>query len=159
MERLGNLLEKAISYLASSAMAVIVIIVFMNVFMRYVLNTGLTWSDEVSIDLFIWFIFLGGILAGLDGLHLKVDVFTDRMPPKMQKVCKVISCGFILFSMGILLIGGLSQIEVTKNNISSATGLSAAYITAAMVVFAAATICLTIYQFVRDLSKGKEADE
>lgn len=62
MEKLGKFLEKFISYLASTAMAIIVIIVFANVFMRYVLNTGLTWSDEVSIDLFIWFIFLGAFL-------------------------------------------------------------------------------------------------
>ena len=96
MEKLGKFLEKFISYLASTAMAIIVIIVFANVFMRYVLNTGLTWSDEVSIDLFIWFIFLGGILAGLDGMHLKVDVFIDRMPHKMQGVCKVLSYIFIL---------------------------------------------------------------
>lgn len=156
MEKLGKFLEKFISYLASTAMAIIVIIVFANVFMRYVLNTGLTWSDEVSIDLFIWFIFLGGILAGLDGMHLKVDVFTDRMPHKMQRVCKVLSYIFILLSMLILFVGGISQIEVTQNNISSATGLSAAYITAAMVVFAAATICITIYRFVREIFMGGE---
>ena len=160
MEQLIKWLEKGVSLLASAAMGAIVIVVFANVFMRYVLNTGLTWSDEVSVNLFVWFIFLGGILAAMDGLHLKVDVFTNRMPEKMQRVCAFLSYCFVLFAMLILLVGGWAQVEVTSNNVSSATGLPSSYITVSMVVFAVAMILLTLYDMYRDFcGKKKNADK
>ena len=162
MEQLIRWLEKIISVLAAMAMGAIVLVVFANVFMRYVLNTGLTWSDEVSVNLFVWFIFLGGILAAMDGLHLKVDVFTNRMSDGWQKICAFLSYCFVLFAMVILLVGGWAQVEVTKNNISSATGLPSSYITISMVVFAVAMILLTVYDIFRDfvgIGKEEEADK
>lgn len=158
MEQLIKVLEKIISILASISMGAIVIVVFANVFMRYVLNTGLTWSDEVSVNLFVWFIFLGGILAAIDGLHLKVDVFTNRMPQKLQRVCAFLSYCFVIFAMIILLVGGWAQVEVTSNNVSSATGLPSSYITISMVVFAVSMIFLTLYDMIRDFY-GKQKDK
>lgn len=149
MNQLINWLEKIVSILASLAMAGIVLIVFINVIMRYVFNTGLTWSDEVSVNLFVWFIFLGGILAALYGLHLKVDVFTSKMPKVLQKICAFISYIFVLISMLILFWGGIGQVKITQNNISSATGLPSSYITVSMVVFAGAVIILTIYDIIK----------
>lgn len=52
-----NYLEKIITFLASISILGIVVVVFLNVVMRYIFNTGLTWSDEVSVNLFVWFIF------------------------------------------------------------------------------------------------------
>jgi TRAP-type C4-dicarboxylate transport system permease small subunit len=155
METLIKVMEKVISILASAAMAAIVLVVFANVFMRYVLNTGLTWSDEVSVDLFVWFIFLGGILAALDGLHLKVDVLTNRLSPKLQRLFAFIAECFTLASMAILFIGGLAQVDVTSKNISAATGLPSSYITISMVIFAGAVIILTIYNILH-IIQGKE---
>ncbi|WP_314536045.1 TRAP transporter small permease subunit, partial [uncultured Selenomonas sp.] len=54
-------LERLIALLASAAMSGIVLLVFINVVLRYCFNTGLTWSDEAAVNLFVWFIFLGGI--------------------------------------------------------------------------------------------------
>lgn len=144
MDKLVKGLEKCIAWLTSAAMAGIVVIVFVNVIMRYLFDSGLTWSDEVSVNLFVWFIFLGGILAELYGLHLKVDVFTDRMQPVLQRVCAIAADLLVVVSMLILFVGGVQQVEVTSGNISSATGLPSSYITVSMVIFAGAVLLLTL---------------
>ena len=66
-------------------MAAIVLIVFVNVALRYIVNTGLTWSEEIAVNLFVWVIFLGAILAGLEGLHIKVDLLTKKLPKKCRR--------------------------------------------------------------------------
>lgn len=148
-------MEKVIGCLTSAAMAGIVVIVFLNVIMRYLFDSGLTWSDEVSVNLFVWFIFLGGILAELYGLHLRVDVFVDRMSPKWQRVCAILSDLLIIVSMSILFWGGMQQVEVTSRNISSATGLPSSYITVSMVIFAGAVLLLTLVNLWKILSGKK----
>lgn len=146
MNKLIYVMEKCIAALASAAMAGIVIMVFLNVVLRYVMNSGLTWSDEVAVNLFVWFIFLGAVLAAMQGLHLKVDVLTSRLSPKLQKLCSFIANIFVLLSMGILALGGYRLVLVTNNNVSSATGLPFSYITVSLVFFAVCVIGLTLRQ-------------
>ena len=159
MKRSLFLLEKFISSLAAMAMAGIVVLVFVNVVMRYLMNSGLTWGEEASVSLFVWFIFLGAILAAIEGLHLKVDVFTSKLPEKFQKVCLFISNLFVLGAMSILVIGGYERVLVTHNNVSSATGIPFSFITVSLVVFAVCVIGLTLYQMItgvdlKQLAKG-----
>ena len=148
--------EKLIAFLASAAMGGIVLLVFVNVIMRYCFNTGLTWSDEAAVNLFVWFIFLGGILAALDGLHLKVDVLTSRLPAVWQKRCAILANCFVLTAMGILLVGGVEQVAVSSNNVSSATGLPFSYITVSMVVFAISIIFLTLCEMKKNIQVKEE---
>lgn len=144
-----NYLEKIITFLASASILGIVVIVFLNVVMRYIFNTGLTWSDEVSVNLFVWFIFLGGILAAIEKMHLKVDIFTNLFNQKNQKIFTIVANIFVLLEMGILLVGGIAQVEVSNNNISSATGIPFSWITVSMVVFASGVILLTVHEIIK----------
>ena len=120
--------DKILAFVTASAMAAIVLVVFVNVVMRYVLNTGLTWSEEIAVNLFVWVIFLGAILAGLEGLHIKVDLLTSKLPKPVQKVFLVISSVCVLFAMGVLIVGGIDVVKVTDKNVSAATGLPFSYI-------------------------------
>ena len=46
-----------ISYLLAIIMALMVVLVFGNVFMRYAFNSGFTISEELSRWLFVWMTF------------------------------------------------------------------------------------------------------
>ena len=94
--------DKLLAFVTASAMAAIVLIVFVNVALRYIVNTGLTWSEEIAVNLFVWVIFLGAILAGIEGLHIKVDLLIKKLPKKMQKVFLVIASMCVLFAMGVV---------------------------------------------------------
>ena len=56
-----------------------VIVIFMQVVMRYVFNNSLSWSEEFARYLFIWFSWLG-VSAGLkDGEHLRVEILSTAL--------------------------------------------------------------------------------
>ncbi len=143
--------DKILAFVTASAMAAIVLVVFVNVVMRYVLNTGLTWSEEIAVNLFVWVIFLGAILAGLEGLHIKVDLLTSKLPKPVQKVFLVISSVCVLFAMGVLIVGGVEVVKVPDKNVSAATGLPFSYISAALVVCAVCLVFITLYQTYKEL--------
>lgn len=143
--------DKLLAFVTASAMAAIVLIVFVNVALRYIVNTGLTWSEEIAVNLFVWVIFLGAILAGLEGLHIKVDMLTKKLPKKIQKVFLVISSLCVLFAMGVLIVGGIDVVKVTDKNISAATGIPFSYISSALVVFAVCLVFVTLYNTYKEL--------
>jgi TRAP-type transport system small permease protein len=74
VEAYFHLLKAAIAL----CLAVMVVLVFGNVVLRYLLNTGITVSEEVSRLLFVWLTFLGAIVAMREHGHLGVD-WTDPM--------------------------------------------------------------------------------
>ena len=57
-----------------SSLVLNVIIIFMQVIMRYFFNTSLTWSEELSRYIFIWQVWLGSSIAFVDNQHIRVDL-------------------------------------------------------------------------------------
>ncbi len=140
-----------LAFVTASAMAAIVLIVFVNVALRYIVNNGLTWSEEIAVNLFVWVIFLGAILAGLEGLHIKVDLLTKKLPKKMQKVFLVIASMCVLFAMGVLIVGGIDVVKVTDRNVSAATGIPFSYVSSALVICAVCLVFVTLYNTYKEL--------
>ena len=66
--------------------AAMVALVSAQVFMRYVLNSSIGWTDEVSRLTFVWSIFLAIPLGIKAGVHIGMEIMTARMPKKVQDV-------------------------------------------------------------------------
>ena len=77
-----RLLEGVIALL----LAIMVVLVFGNVVMRYGFDSGITLSEEVSRWLFVWLTFLGGIVALKEHGHLGSDMLVSRLPVAGKKV-------------------------------------------------------------------------
>ena len=76
--------EKA---LASALLAMIVLLIFVNVFMRYIMNASLSWGEELTLWLFVWFVWLGVSYAFHTGDHVRITALRDllmRAPGFMQ---------------------------------------------------------------------------
>jgi len=66
--------------------AAMVAIVSAQVFMRYVLNSSIGWTDEVSRLTFVWSIFLAIPLGIKAGVHIGMEILTARLPANVQDV-------------------------------------------------------------------------
>ena len=71
--------------LIALCLAVMVVLVFGNVVLRYAFNLGITVSEELSRWLFVWMTFLGAIIAMREHGHLGVDMLVSRLPPWGKK--------------------------------------------------------------------------
>ena len=78
-------------------MVVMFIMVFGNVMLRLVFNTGIDWSEEIPRFAFVWMTFLGAVVGMRRRAHLGVDILVQALPVLGRKVCwgisqAVISC-------------------------------------------------------------------
>lgn len=67
-------------------LAIMVILVFLQVVMRYVFESSLSWSEEVSRFFFLWIIWLGSAYATKKNSHISIDFITSRLPKKALKI-------------------------------------------------------------------------
>lgn len=57
------------------------IVIFFQVFYRFVLRAPLVWSEEMALFLFQWTVFMGAALAVKQRGHFGLDIFIQRLPP------------------------------------------------------------------------------
>ena len=82
-------------------LALMLYITFFDVVGRFVFNRPLTGSVEVIALLMGMLIYLGVGLVTYEGSHIRVDVLTQILPPRLRAVLDFISH---LLSLGIVLI-------------------------------------------------------
>ncbi|PAE95313.1 MAG: C4-dicarboxylate transport system permease small protein [Shouchella clausii] len=76
-------------YLGVLALSGIIVLISANVFFRFVLNSPITWTEEVSLALFIWLTFIG-ISSGIKhNSHVGIDYFVRKMPEKIRHYVQV----------------------------------------------------------------------
>ncbi|MCD8352287.1 MAG: TRAP transporter small permease [Planctomycetaceae bacterium] len=61
-----------------------------GVIMRYVVNSPLTWMEEVQMLCIIWLVFFGGSAAFRLQAHVAIEILVDAMPRWMKKAVEVI---------------------------------------------------------------------
>lgn len=93
---MDRLLSRIESFVMASFMIAAFGVGFMQVFLRYALNTGYPWSEGMLITLTVWAAMIGGGRAVRDRLHVRVEVFADALPPKPRKAALLLSEGISL---------------------------------------------------------------
>ncbi|HTO48051.1 MAG TPA: TRAP transporter small permease, partial [Burkholderiales bacterium] len=83
-------------------LAVMVVLVFGNVVLRYAFNSGITVSEELSRWLFLWTTFLGAIVALKEHGHLGTDALVARLPRAGKKACLLIGQVLMIYVTWLL---------------------------------------------------------
>ena len=131
--RAFNLIHIGMVYLAKAMIVAMVLITFTNVVLRYGFNSGLIWSEEVSLLLAVWFIFIAMGLGVKQGLHINISLFdVAKMPAWLDSTLTrlrdlvVIAVGVIMLRYGWTLVG------FTMKSIMPATNWPAGWLYAAI---------------------------
>lgn len=118
-------------------LAVMVVLVFGNVVLRYGFNSGITLSEELSRWLFVWVTFLGAIVAMKEGAHLGSDTLVSRLSVRGQKVCLVLGHVLMLYVCWLLFWGSLDLVRINLDATSAVMEVSMAWFFAGGMVCAA----------------------
>lgn len=124
-----------ISYLIAAALALMVVLVFGNVFMRYAFDSGFIVSEELSRWLFVWLTFLGAVVAVRDNGHLGTDMLVGRLGPRGKRICMGLSLLLMLFCLGLLFKGAYDQTLINWDTTSAVMEVSMSWFYASGMAF------------------------
>ena len=72
--------------IAAVALLIMVTVIPIGIFARYVLNGALAWPEPVAIVCMIIFTFIGAPVGFRAGTHICVSMVTDRLSPAAQRL-------------------------------------------------------------------------
>ena len=160
MARLLDLYCQVLKAAIALCLAVMVVLVFSNVVLRYVFNSGIATSEELSRWLLVWLTFLGAIVALREHAHLGVDSLVRALPPRGRLFCFVASYLLMLYADWLLTLGSWKQAVITFGDTAPASGISVGlFFYSAGLVFGVSATVILLYDLVRVLSGAATADD
>lgn len=137
--------------LIAIGMAVMSILIFTNVVLRYGFSSGISASVEISRVILVWIIFLGAVVGLVKGVHLSVDAMVARLPQKARFVCFLVAQGLMLWCCWLLAKGSWSLTLIEWSNITPLTGIPVGLTYAAALVAAAMMALVLLIELWRAL--------
>lgn len=127
LSRVLSATSNAALYVAGVGLVAMSVIVFWQVFMRYVLNWGQAWTELSSIMIMSWFIFLGAAVGVRENYHLGFDVLLYVLPDGSKRILRTISDIVVLaFAIG-MIVYGIRLMNLQWNEVMPSLGISGAF--------------------------------
>ena len=99
-----KILDKIEEYICAVCTVVMTLLVFANVLSRYVLHISLSFSDEITTNLFILLSMMGAAIATKRRAHLGLTILTDAVSPKVRKL--LLTLGFAIGTVFCAVLSG-----------------------------------------------------
>ena len=118
-------LGRAVHEIEETAIAVLLglmtILTFINVVLRYVFQSGISWALEATTFLFAWLVLFGISYAVKVTAHLGVDAVTSLLSPKLRRTLALVAAAFCLI-YAVLLMKGAWDYWANFANLPQTTG-------------------------------------
>ncbi|HMN21222.1 MAG TPA: TRAP transporter small permease [Ottowia sp.] len=152
IERLAHAIARGFEVLIVASLAIMGVLVFGNVVLRYGFNSGIAISEELSRLLFVWLIFLGAVLASAKRIHIGFDTLQRALGPRARGLLAAFNGVLILAGCAIFMVGGWQQVRVNLGNSYPVLGISYAWLYGVGLVFGVALVfpvCNNIWRALR----------
>ncbi|NVF12247.1 TRAP transporter small permease [Anaerococcus sp. AGMB00486] len=131
-----NKIYKAIDILLGIMMGIMVAFVFLNVVLRFIFNTGLASSEEISRYTFVFMTFIGAIVAMRENEHLSVDMLVKRFSRRGQLISFIIVNLIIIAMMIILSLGSIKMVIQSSGARTAVLGIPFSFLYSICIVSA-----------------------
>jgi TRAP-type C4-dicarboxylate transport system permease small subunit len=98
--------------ISGAALVVITLIIPLGVFMRYVMNSPLSWPEPASVVMMVLFSFVGGAAVYRANGHIAVQALLDAVSPFKRRVM-LIGVDLMTAAIGLFMLAYGIQLCVT----------------------------------------------
>ena len=140
------MVDKIINFFGAIMLALVTIIVFVEVFLRYLFSAPIPGSSAAVLLLFPWFIFLVAIIVTKNDDNLGVEFFRNQMPKTIQFILKTLEEIVCLIFFAIMLLSSYKLVSDTLYRRMPMFDISRAWLYGSMLVMFAVLVIHQIYR-------------
>lgn len=152
------LLKNIEEILASIAISITVLVVIVNVVLRYGFGFVVPWSEELSVICFIWAVYLGISSCYKHKLHMGVDVVVAMLPEKAKIPFRLCVSVFLL-ALNILMAVLSYQYLMLSNKVTPVMGVSYFVINGVLLLCFSLMVIHTVRFIANDVASLKRSSK
>jgi len=108
-------LKRLDEWLIALLLAAMTLLTFTQVVLRYVFNSGFTWSLQLTSLMFAGMIFIGISYGVRVGAHIGVDAVVKMLPPKPRRFASIVAVLLCLLYAGLVIYGSMIYVIKMKS--------------------------------------------
>jgi TRAP-type C4-dicarboxylate transport system permease small subunit len=145
--------------LCSGFLVTMIVLVIVNVFLRYLFNYSIFWAEEVATICFVWCVFVGASATYKHKMDMGIDVLVTKASPKVEKIIRFVVDLVLLAINGYIFYMAIVFTNIAWVKPTAVLGISSAAVNSALIVGFGLITLHTVRFLVRDimeyLSKGQ----
>ncbi|MGN0908218.1 MAG: TRAP transporter small permease [Succinivibrio sp.] len=154
MQSLMTAISKALDGFVVALLVVMSLLVIVNVALRFLFNSSIVMSEELSRFIFVWVVYVGSIIAMRDDDHIYVDFIRKKMPRGLQKFLIVLVNLAMLVCCLLFLQGSIELTSINMSDRSPVAGVPMGYVYAAGAVGSAGMAAVIVLRVIRLFTRG-----
>jgi TRAP-type C4-dicarboxylate transport system permease small subunit len=144
MKKIIDFLFYLLKLIAAICLTAMVVMVFSNVVLRYVFNSGIAVSEELSSWCMTWMTYTAGLVALRNHDHLGFDTVLAKLPEGVQRFFLTIAHLLMIGLMWLFLDGSWKQTVINLDNVAPASGISTGVLYGVGILFGAVAILILL---------------
>jgi len=150
--------------LCGAFLVTMIVLVIMNVLLRYVFNYSIFWAEEVATICFVWCVFIGASATYKHKMDMGIDLLINKTPPKIEVAIRFAVQLILLALNGYIFYIAIVFTKIAWVKPTAVLGVSSAVLNSALIVGFGLITLHTLRFLYRDsveylrtghLSKGK----
>lgn len=119
-----KMLDTLIEAACATMVVALAVIVFIQVFNRFVLQTPLAWSEDLAMLLFQWVVFLGAALGVKRMRHFGIELLVRQFPERWRHRIELLTPVVMAIVALVMVVQGYTLLSLNTRRIFSTMNLS-----------------------------------
>ena len=116
--------DNLIEGLCAILMVALAVVVFIQVFNRFILKTPLAWSEDLAMLLYQWVVFVGAALGVKRMRHFGIELVVRQFPDRWRHRIELVTPLAVLIVAVVMIVQGYNILTLNMNRIYSTMNLS-----------------------------------
>lgn len=147
MVKMQDIIERittVINWILGVMLTLMLILTFIQVVLRYVFNSPLMWSEEVTLVMLVWYGYLIIAILVKEDNHISINFFYLKFNKNIRKILDVVKYVFMLAFSVLMLYFGFEMMVNASGKYLPASQLSRAMLYIPLVI---SGILIVLYIF------------
>lgn len=151
LSRINDWIGAAGKYLSLTLIGLMTLVIIIQVFFRYVLESALPWSEEVARYMMIWMVFLVAPIAYRRGLNVAIEIVPGLFSLRWRAVLMLVINVLVIAALVRLLMESPGVLDRATRITAQTFPIEMVYIYAAMPIGLAAMVLAGIEIVLRSI--------
>jgi len=157
MKRFYECVCAAEAVVAAALLVSMVALIFLGGVLR-TLGDPINWSSDAATALFAWACFLCADIAWRNDALMSIDLFTQRMPEKLRKLCMYCNYAIIIAFLIFVFFGGIYLSWISRErSFQGIPEVSYSWVTMSMPVGAVLLFITALLKLRQEMNDGMAA--
>jgi C4-dicarboxylate transporter DctQ subunit len=109
--RTDEVIDRVEQALITILLSLMIAVAFLQIVLRDIFATGITWADTLVRNLVLWVGFVGAAIATREGKHITIDVLPQWVPQRVKATIGIIIRFFAAFICGLLTFAAVKFVR------------------------------------------------